>query len=310
MKARWLMKKIGAELWDHRADIEYAVGTGLVISGSIVAMTKAEDAVKVKHDIDKQVAAIEQKDNADSWESGMDRTKACVKVGKDAVVGYGKVYAVPVGMQAAGITLQTVAHKTQKNQIMTLSTNLAAEVMAFAAYRQNVRNDVGEEKDEEYLLGKAEKVITSFKDENGNDVTVEETTPVVEPKHSFWFRRGDNKNWEGDPVLDVQFLENREFWVNDKLQKDGVIYENDIRRMCGAKIDPDAEGWGATAVDDDGNVNYISLGLNKNTARAQAFRDGTAPAFLVMIDGLEPRINTKLGRLMKYHKDWDIELKQ
>ena len=299
MKIKALAKTVGATLWEHRADIEFITGTGLVMAGSVVAMTKAEDAVEVKHEYEDAKKRIELKDENDDWDDNKQRSKACFDATKNAVVGYGKVYALPIGMQAAGFTLQTIAHKSQKAQITTLTTNLAAEVAAFAAYRQNVRDEEGAEKDEKYLLGNKAEVV----DADGKVSINEDALPL----HTIAFTR-DNPYWSEDPGMNYDFVENQQIFLNMRLQKEGVLYENDIRRALKCKVDPSAEGYGITAVDDNGNTNYIDLGINRDTGRAAAFRDGTPTEMIFVLNNMEPKVNTKLYRLMKYHRDWDCEL--
>lgn len=299
MKIKWLLKEIGATLWDHRADIEFVVGTGLVATGSVIAMTKAEDAVEVKHKVEYEIKVIELKDENNDWDSKGEKRKECAKMVKDAVVGYTKVYALPIGMQVAGFTLQTISYKTQKAQIATLATNLAAETMAFAAYRQNVINDLGEEKDEEYLLGVEKEIVN----EDGKEV--EKVYATRRPDHSFLFDE-TNPNYKKEGFSNLEFLEDHERWLNDRLWTEGFLWENDIRRDVDAPIDPNAESYGITAVDENGNRNYISFGIQKNTERARVFREGTEKSFLIILNNMEPNITKKLYRLNKYHKDIQV----
>lgn len=297
MKIKWLAKKIGVTLWDHRADIEFFVGTGLVVTGSVMTVAKAEEIVDVKNDIESQKKTIELKDEHNDWDTSGQRTMACVGVAKNAVVGYTKVLALPVGLQVAGITLQTVSHQTQKGQIATLATNLAAETMAFAAYRQNVISDAGEEKDQEYLTGLTSEEMKMLITDNDGDFKTKDL-PMA-PPHSFLFDE-TNDNYEKAPGANRDFLEGHLRWLNDRLWTEGILWENDIRRDVGAPIDPDATNWGITAVDDEGNRQFISFGIEKNTERAQAFRDGKEQSFWVMLN-MEPNISQKMYRLNKYH---------
>lgn len=292
---KWLGKQFITGLYNHRADIEFVVGTGCVIAGTGMVMSKAEEAVKVKHEMDTKIKVIELKDETDSWADG-ERTKACVDMAKSTVVGYGKCYGPGLAVEAVGITLQSVSHASLKTQVGTLAASLASEAAAFMQYRDRVREELGDQKDEEFLVGKP--VVEVKVDETTGEQFTTTDIPFA-PAHTFLFDE-TNPNWEKDGTLNRDFLENHLRWLNDRLWKEGVLFENDIRRDVGAPIDPEAMDWGITAVDDEGNRNYISFGLEKNTERAQAFRDGSEKSFWVTLN-MEPGVNRKLYRLNKYH---------
>lgn len=315
---KWLMKTIGHTIYENRSNIEFVAGNIMVVAGTGMIMSKAEQASEVKHEMQYQIKAIELKDENDDWDNNSERTKACLKMAKDTGVGYVKCYGPGLAVEVGGLVLIGVSKATDRKEIATVSAALASTTMEFMNYRQRVREDRGDEKDMEYLMGKAEKVVTTFKDENGNDVTVEETVGQTLPKHACMFSKDSkNPNNDGDPVMALDFLENHELWLNRRLQKEGILWENDIWRDLGFKADQskeiqkllsESEGYGITAVDDNGNTNYISLGLKKNTKAAQDFREGKTSDFLIVLDNMEPNVGKKLYRLMKYHADWDCEI--
>ena len=299
MKLKWLLKEVGTVIYDNRSNIEFIAGTALVVAGTVVVIKQAEKAVEVKGEIERLKKNIELTDDADGWESQGERTKACFAVAKTAVFGYSKTYGVGIGMELAGLTLQGISKATDRAQIAGLVTNLSGLAAQFAAYRQNVRDELGDEKDEQFLLGHKQTVTVT-----DDGTTIIEDGPITIPDHAFFFDE-TNPNWEKEGFMNRDFLESHERWLNDRLWVEGLLTENDIRKDVKAPISVDAAkgDWGITAVDDNGNRNYISFGINKNTERAQAFRDGTEKSFLVILNNMEPNICTKLYRLNKYHKD-------
>ena len=315
---KWLMKSIGHTIYENRSNIEFVAGNVMVVAGTGMIMAKAEDAVEVKREMDYQIKQIELRDENDDWETNGERTKACLAMAKDTAIGYTKAYGPGLAVEVGGLVLIGVSKATDTKEIATVSAALASTTMEFMNYRQRVREDLGDEKDQEFLMGKAEKVVTTFKDENGNDVTIEETVGQTMPKHSALFGADcNNPNNDGDPGMALDFLENHERWLNVRLQKEGIIWENDIWRDLGFRPDQnpevkklfcESEGYGITAVDDEGNTNYISLGFRKDTKAAKDFRDGKTSDFLIILDNMEPCVGKKLYRLMKYHNDWDCEL--
>lgn len=304
MKAKWLLKKIGTTIWDHRSNIEFVVGTGLVLTGTGMIISKAEDAVEVKRDIDYKKKIIELTDEDNGWESQGERTKACFDVVKTGVVGYGKCYAPGAAVEVGGLILMGISKATDRKEIAVTSAALASTTMEFMNYRKNVVAELGEEKDEMFLT---DAIKVTQVDENNKETT--KVTPTRLPKHAFMFD-DTNLNYDERGFSNLEFLEDHERWLNMRLQKEGVLWENDIRRDVGAPIDPEADSWGITAVNDEGDANYISFGIRKNTERAEAFRNGDTKDFLIILNNMEPNISKKMYRLMKYHNDWDAELVQ
>lgn len=307
MKIKWLAKKVGTKIWENRSNIEFIAGNIAVAVGTGMVISKAEEATEVKHEMERQIKEIELADEADGWEDNHERAKACFNMAKSTALGYAKVYGPGIAVEAGGLVLMGISHVTDRKEIAAKSVALASLATQFYNYRENVRKELGEAKDEEFLIGKPETIVTT--DENGKQVTEEK--PLVIPDHSFIFDE-HNPNFEKEGFMNLDFLTDHERWLNEKLWNEGLLWENDIRRDIGEAIDPNASAgdWGITAVDDNGNRNYISFGINKNTERAQSFRDGSEKAFLVILNNMEPNISKKLYRLNKYHMDYSIQQAQ
>lgn len=297
MKAKWLLKKIGTTIWDNRSNIEFVAGNILVLTGTGMIISKAEEAVEVKQDVEYKKKIVELTDEDNGWESQGERTKACFDVVKTGVIGYTKVYAPGAAVEIGGLILMGISKATDRKEIAVTSAALASTTMEFMNYRKNVVAELGEEKDEEFLTDAIKETV---KDENGKETEVIKPTRL--PDHSFLFDEC-NDNYDDRGFSNLEFLEDHERWLNERLWYEGILWENDIRRDVGAPIDPDAESYGITAVDENGNRNYISFGINKNTERAAAFRDGSEKSFLVILNNMEPNISKKMYRLNKYHRD-------
>lgn len=299
MKFKWLMKEIGTVIYNNRSNIEFVVGTGMVVAGTGIIMSKAEAAVEIKNEMEYQIKEIELKDENNDWDSDRERNKACFDMAKSTVKGYAKTYALGVGVELTGLVLMGVSHATDRSEIASLGAALTSTTLQFAQYRQRVKEELGEEKDEEFLMGKIEETVLN---EDGTAVT--STKPATIPDHSFLMDE-THPDYSDEGFMNFDFLEDHERWINDRLWTEGFLTENDIRRDAHAPISvAAAEGdWGITAVDDDGNRNYISYGIHKDTERAKAFRDGTEKSFLVILNNMEPNISKKLYRLNKFHKD-------
>lgn len=296
MNAKWLLKKIGSVIYENRSNIEYFAGNAAIVVGTGMIISKAEDAVNTKHKVEGMLEDIKARDAANNWCKG-EKRKACSKMVKEAAVGYGKAYGPGIAVEVAGLVLVGISKATDRKEIASKSVALASLATQFYTYRERVRQDQGDEKDEEYLIGLTKEEMPMLTDkENGFQTT--DLPPM--PPHTFLFDE-TNVNWEKEGFMNRDFLETHLRWLNDRLWVEGVLFENDIRRDVGAPIDPDACEWGITAVDDNGNRQYISFGLEKNTERAKAFNNGTERSFWVTLN-MEPMVNRKLYRLDKYRK--------
>lgn len=300
MKAKWLMKQIGATIWNNRSNIEFVAGNVMVAVGTGMIISKAEEAVKVKNDMQDAIKKIELKDEHDDWDSNAERNKACIKMATDTGIGYAKVYGPGLGVEIGGMILIGMSKATDRREIAVVSAALASKAAEFANYRKNVREELGDQKDEEFLLGKPEKIVTT--DMETGETKEETKKPDKLPDHSF-FMDETNPNYDSRGFSNLEFLEDHERWLNERLWQEGYLTENEIRKDVQAPADPRAEGYGITAVDENGNRNYISFGIQRDTERAKAFREGTEKSFLVILSNMEPNVMKKLYRLNKYHKD-------
>jgi len=300
-RIKLIAKQVGTFIYNNRSNIEFAAGTLMVIGGTVMVIRKAEEAVDVKCEMERQIHNINLKDEADDWDDNGQRTQACLRMARTTIGGYLKAYGPGLAVETGGLVLMGISHATDRKEIATVSAALASTALEFANYRQRVKEELGEEKDEEFLMGKP--VV----EEKDGKVTI---TPEKAPSHSYLFSQDTNSNCSGESMMDIDFLENHERWLNIRLQKEGILWENDIARDIGFKANPDADGWGITALDDDGNTNYISFGLNKNTERARAYRNGKTDSFLIILDNMEPGVSKKMYRLFKYHNDWDCAIRE
>ena len=267
MKAKALVKKIGGILYKNRSNIEFVAGMGMVVTGTGMIMAKAEEATEVKRNMQGYIQAINEADEMDSWDSENTRAHACIDMAKQTAVGYVKCYGPGLAVETAGLVLIGVSKATDRKEIAVTSAALASTTMEFMNYRKRVQEELGDEKDEEFLLGKPDTIIET--DIQTGEEKVIANKSKYRPDHSIMFDE-QNPNWDKRGFSNLEFLEDHERWLNQRLELEGYITENEIRKDIDADPDPKAEGYGITLLDENGNRNYISFGIQKNTERAQA----------------------------------------
>lgn len=283
MNLKRAIKTLGAVIYKNRSNIEFVAGIVLEVVGTAVIISKAKDAA----------AIAEQCEYKFEDAAAGDISKASAV--KYAVVEYTKCYGFGIGLEALGMGLTGLSHVTDRNEVGSALAFASSTAVAFNNYRQRVIEDVGEEKDQLYLLGPQSTTVEVDKDGN----VIQKTEPIEDsnsklnlPPHCIMFDE-TNPNWEKDPIQNRDFLENHERWLNQRLQAEGFLWENDIRRDLGSPLVKCGWTSGIRAQSEDGTINYISLGLNTKNPAAQRFRDGIEPSIILQLN-VEDNITDKL----------------
>jgi len=287
MKLKATLKTIGAVLYKNRSNIEFVAGMVCEAAGTAWIISKAKRATEISQECECM------------FEDAAAGEISKVVAVKYAVVEYGKCYGPGIALELLGMGLGTVSHLTDRSEVASAVALATSTASAFNAYRQRVIEDQGEEKDQEYLFGP--QVISVTVDNDGNVIqkteVVEDSNKKVNlPPHCVMFDEA-NPNWEKDPVANRDFLENHQRWLNQRLQAEGFLWENDIRRDLGAELVK--AGWtsGIFSETPDGSTNYISLGLEAKNPAAQRFRDGVEPSIILQLnveDNITDKIDMKL----------------
>ena len=288
MNFKSALKAFGAKAYSKRALIETIVGGVLIVGGTCVTISKAREAVAVTDELEARNDYIRKMDATYGWETKKDRSHEVKSMLRYGAKGYLKAYGLGLGMQAAGLTLVVISDITQANEISGLSALCATYATTLSAVKERVIADQGEEKWQEYLLGPQFTTVDVMP-----DGTVIQTTEPIEdhngeiglPPHCFFFDECNAPyNWEKDPMMNRTFLEDHLRWLNQRLQAEGFLFENDIRRDLGVPLVKCGWTSGIFAEDKDGNRNYLSFGLDAKNPRAQAFRDGIEPSILIQLN--------------------------
>lgn len=286
MKVKATLKRFGAMCYKNRSNIEFVAGLLLETAGVAVIISKATKAAEVTEEVSRRLEDVRLGDEENAWESEEERKAEKRDILKYAVVGYTKTYALGVGFVIGGMALNVVSKITDNNTISEAYALVASTAAAFSQYRQRVIADVGEEKDQEYLLGPQVTTVDILP-----DGTVIQTTEPVEnpngganlPPHCVMFDES-NQNWTKEPGLNRDFLEDCERWLNKRLQYEDFLFENDIRRYIGAPLVKCGWTAGIFATDKDGNINRLKFGLDAKNPAAQRFRDGVEPSIILQFN--------------------------
>ena len=184
-----------------------------------------------------------------------------------------------------------------KKRYLAVSAAYEGVKFLFDSYRERVRNDVGEEKDKEYLYGtykiKDANVIVG-EDEEGNDII--EVKDAVGANifgdgysaYAAFFDAASPK-WMKDPEYNFKFLRDMQCLWNDRLHTRGVVLLNEVlaslgirRTAAGARVGwydgPDSEG--------DRMIDFGIFDAVNDSSRNMAY--GYEPVYLLdfNVDGI------------------------
>lgn len=301
MAIKAFMKKTGAIIYKHRADIEFVGGLGLVTTGTILLIKDAEKISKAFNEHSYRAQTLEEFDAAEAedpgagWRDEKERKDFIKNDIKCTVKDLTKTVVKDTAFIVGGEVLQGVSHVSLNKQLANatlLAANLSA---AYANLKKRIIEDQGEEKLNEYLYGPVIKKVVV--DEEGNvtesiERVKDENENINLPPHCFFFdetsplfskSRGVNK----DTVTNILF------WLNQRLEKEGFLWENDIRREL--KVELVECGWtsGIFAENPDGSKNTLSFGFEYHDDHIQRFLDGYDPCCLIRLN-VEDDIMSKM----------------
>lgn len=285
---------------------------GLVIVSGIVMASAIVQAVRDTRNggaevFDKYDKAVEKlktiRDDSDAKSYDEKAYKKDIRAAKmDCAVETAKAYrktgmkvAVAFGLGAAGFVIKS-------KQLRNTAAALATTAAAFDGYRRNVIEDLGAEKDFDYLHNiKTRKVEkTEIDPETGEEKKVEEEVKVVEDTgdpslpagYSRWARWFDEgcAEWEKNASYNLSFLLARQAEANSRLKRDGYLFLNDVYDMLGIPRTYEGQiyGWRYMKNNPCGD-NMVDFGIHKDILPARNF-----------VNGFEPRI------LLDFNVDGDI----
>lgn len=156
-----------------------------------------------------------------------------------------KLYAPAVVVGVVSLAALTKSHRQLANRNTALTVAYTGLSKTFNAYRERVREQLGDEKDQQFLHGTVQQEI-EYKDKQGKTRTKSITAldPSSTAALSYYFDRS-NPAWVSDPGYNQNFLDGTQRWANLQLQKNGHLFLNEVYDMLKIPHTRDAAilGW-------------------------------------------------------------------
>jgi hypothetical protein len=289
-----VFNKIALAAIRNKSTIELVAGGIAIVGGTVMLMRDADKIAVVNSEVEYDKAykkeideAVTNSEEPTTWEEedteGRSRLKYTLTTTCKHTLAYGKAGWKGLLLIGGGLVLMGMSHADLTAQLKAVTAEAMAQAMLFHDYRQRVRDDVGENKDMEYLTG----VKTVEVNENGE--VIESTTTVKKIEHQYGKARTPNMffldetdMYTGNPTKDLATLEWGINAVNKLLHQKGALTVNEMEHILGRRILPiSGQCGGAFAQNKDGSFNYISCGLERRDEATRRFLDGVEDNFLI-----------------------------
>lgn len=281
-KGLHILKKYSPEIL---TTVGIAAGVGAAILGA-KATLKVEPIID---DIQTGRELVVEKhrrtnDDGSNVYSDQERAKDVAYVYTTGALKLGKLYGPALTLGVSSIACVLAAHGIMRRRNAALVVAYKAIEEGFSAYRKRVVEELGPEKDRDFLFGVTQKEI---EDEKGKKSVVSEVTA---PGYSVYARCFDQNSpeWEkNNPDHNVFFLNCQQKYMNDKLLRTGHVFLNEVYDAIGVPRTPAGAivGW---TINGDGD-GYIDFGMyDIQNEKARDFINGYEKAIFLdfNVDGV------------------------
>lgn len=270
------MSKIGFSLRKRSPEILVVAGVIGTVASAVMACkatTKVDDILEeTKEKVDKVHQVLDDETISDDTYSEEDSKKDLAIIYAQTGFKLVKLYAPAVFLGALSITSILTSHNILRKRNIALAAAYTAIDQSFKDYRGRVVDRFGKEIDRELKYNlKAQKVTETVTDEDGKEKKVKKTVyvPADDGVYSGYARLFDAgcEGWTNDASLNLAFLKAQQSYANQKLQKQGYLFLNDVYKALGYREDLASRcvGW----IYDENNPigdNFVDFGFSDDEA--------------------------------------------
>ena len=267
----------------HSPEILMGVGVVGIVTGTVMACRATmklndilEEAQETRDKIKEVASNPDYEEKYTEEDAKKDLTINYVQTG----VKVAKLYAPAVAVGVAGVGCVLASHDIMKKRNVALSAAYLTVDKSFKEYKQRVVDRFGEEVEKEIRYGiKAEEIVETVTDEDGNEITISETVKTMNPTlYSDYARFFDEASpcWQNDPEYNLMFLKAQQQYANDLLRAKGRLFLNDVYDMLGIEKTKAGQvvGWVYDRENPNGD-NFVDFGIyDMSKERVRAFVNG------------------------------------
>ena len=267
----------------HSPEILMGVGVVGVVTGTVMACRatlKLNDILEEAQETRDKIKEVASNPNYEDKYTEEDAKKDLAVNYIQTGVKVAKLYAPAVAVGVAGVGCVLASHDIMKKRNVALSAAYLTVDKSFKEYKQRVVDRFGEEVEKEIRYGiKAEEIVETVIDEEGNETTVTETVKTMNPTlYSDYARFFDEASpcWQNDPEYNLMFLRAQQQYANDLLRAKGRLFLNDVYEMLGLEKSKAGQivGWVYDRENPNGD-NFVDFGIyDMSKERVRAFVNG------------------------------------
>ena len=274
----------------HSPEILMGVGVVGVVVTTVTACRatmKLNDILDECEETRDKIKSVQENPAYDDRYSDEDAQKDLTINYVQTGVKIAKLYAPSVALGVLSVGCLVGSHSVMQKRNAALSAAYLTVDKSFKEYKQRVIDRVGEEVEKEIRYGiKAEEVVETVTDEDGNETTVTETVKMMNPNlYSDYARFFDEASpyWQKDPEYNLVFLKAQQQYANDLLRAKGRLFLNDVYDMLGIEKTKAGQivGWVYDPENPNGD-NFVDFGIyDMSKERVRAFVNGYEATILL-----------------------------
>lgn len=274
--------KVSLQGKKYAPEVMVVVGVVGVVASTVMACKATTKAGAIVEDTKDQMDQIHEVAETHAEEySEDDMKKDTVIVYTQTAVKFAKLYGPAVILGAASIACILGSHHILSKRNAALAAAYATVDKGFKEYRGRVIERFGKELDKElrYNVKAKDFEETVVNEETGEETKVTNTVNVADPNdYSDYARFFDDgcTGWTKDSEQNLYFLKCQQNYANERLQKKGYLFLNDVYEMLGIPKTKAGQivGWIYDKKNPVGD-NFVDFGIyNMNREKARDFVNG------------------------------------
>lgn len=274
--------KVSLQGKKYAPEVMVVVGVVGVVASAVMACKATTKAGAIVEDTKDQMDQIHEVAETHAEEySEDDMKKDTVIVYTQTAVKFAKLYGPAVILGAASIACILGSHHILSKRNAALAAAYATMDKGFKEYRGRVIERFGKELDKElrYNVKAKDFEETVVNEETGEETKVTNTVNVADPNdYSDYARFFDDgcTGWTKDSEQNLYFLKCQQNYANERLQKKGYLFLNDVYEMLGIPKTKAGQivGWIYDKKNPVGD-NFVDFGIyNMNREKARDFVNG------------------------------------
>ena len=199
-----------------------------------------------------------------------------------------KLYGPAIVLGSLSITSILASNNILRKRNVALAAAYATVDKGFKEYRSRVVERFGKDIDRELKYNiKAKEIEETTKNAKGKEKTVKKSIEVADVnEHSDYARFFDElcTGWKRDAEYNLMFLKHQQNYANEKLQKQGYLFLNDVYDMLGIPKTKAGQvvGWIYDEAHPDIYDNFVDFGIyDLYNEKARDFVNGREKSILL-----------------------------